>query len=111
MRTGFIALRLALAGFIVPYVFAFNEGLLGINTNFVNTILLILTTMIGVVCLGSSFEGYFITHSRWYERVFLGITAFLMIDPDFYTDMIGVFLLVIVFLLQSFRKKRNSLST
>lgn len=110
MKTGFIALRLALAGFIVPYVFAFDEALLGINTNFANTIILILTTIVGVVCLGASLEGYLLIIARWYERIFLAITAMLMIDPNFYTDIIGGILLGIVFVSQYLRRKRTTIS-
>jgi len=106
MKTGFIALRLALAGFLVPYVFSFDAGLLGINTTAIHTLILILTTMIGVISLAGALEGYLVTKAKIYERILLAIGAFLLINPTIFMDILGIVILLSVIILQKLRIRR-----
>ncbi|MBE0558239.1 MAG: hypothetical protein IH628_13490, partial [Proteobacteria bacterium] len=50
--------------------------------------------------------GYLKYHSTVLERIATGIAAAFLIIPESYTDYIGGSILIVVFLRQSFRKKR-----
>ena len=103
MKTGFIAIRLAAAGFMVPYVFALDPGLMFIGGSISHNLLLIVTTLVGVLALGAASSGYLLDHTKIYERVILIISALALIKPGLLTDGIGIILLVVVIILQKLR--------
>lgn len=108
MRTGFLALRLSLAGFIVPFLFVYNPAMLMIDTTNIavnakefglpawNVILSItITSIVGILALGAAVEGYFKTAMNWFWRIFLGVGALMMIVPETMTDIIGTIMVII----------------
>lgn len=108
MRTGFLALRLSLAGFIVPFLFVYNPAMLMIDTTDIavnakefalpawNVILSItVTSIVGILALGAAVEGYFKTAMNWFWRIFLGVGALMMIVPETMTDIIGTIMVII----------------
>jgi len=118
MKTGFQAVKLALAGFIVPYLFAMDPTLImvkdvvGTNVTFLPfyaAIPIAVSAMLGIVCLGAAVEGYFIDHCKIYERIPLGIAALLLLKPGTITDAIGLFVLLTVYFLQKKRIKLKSI--
>ncbi|MBN2394847.1 MAG: TRAP transporter permease [Candidatus Atribacteria bacterium] len=109
MRTGFIAVRLAVAGFMIPYIFAIDPALMGLGTSVFRTIQLIITSLSGVLALGAAAGGYLLSTTLYYERILLIISALLLITPDLMTDILGVAVLAIVFYLQYTREKRKVL--
>lgn len=109
MRTGFQALRLAIAGFIIPYLFVYNPAMLMIDTTGVATnatefarpeimaiVIIVFTSVIGILALGAAAEGYYRTHLNMIERIILGAGALLMIVPEGFTDVIGLAIVVVV---------------
>lgn len=103
MRTGFTALKLAAAGFLIPYLFVYNPAMLMIDTTnaVVNTkefpmaplpeiLLITATAVIGIIALSAAIEEYFMTNMNLVFRLVLGIGSLLMIIPETYTDIAGV---------------------
>jgi TRAP transporter 4TM/12TM fusion protein len=103
MKTGFIAVRLAVAGFMIPYLFALDPGLLFINSTIGHTLLLIVTALAGVLALGAAAGGYLLDHTKIYERVILMISALALLAPGLLTDSVGIVLLSGVIILQKMR--------
>ena len=60
-RTGFISLKLAGAGILVPYVFVYAPALLMQNASAGEIAWISITTAIGILALGIAFEGYYFT--------------------------------------------------
>ena len=89
MKTGYSAWTFALAGFLLPYMFVYNNSLLFMGSA-LNISLSIVTSLIGVVCLGAGIIGYLLREARLYERLFLLAAAFLLIKPGLMTDLIGL---------------------
>jgi len=102
MKTGMAAFKLGIAGFIVPYVFAYDSALLGLG-NIGHVLLLISTTIFGVILLGSAVEFYLLDRNKVYESVILLIAASCLIKPGLITDLIGFGLLVLAVILQKLR--------
>ena len=118
MKTGFQAIKLAIAGFVVPYIFAYNPALLLIKkgTQIVNgnivyagvgeILMVIVTALLGVICLASFVENYLLIKSKIWERIPMGVAAIALLFPSFTTDIVGIVVLAAVFILQKTRRKK-----
>lgn len=89
MRTGWTAVKFALAGFILPYMFIFHPSLLLIGT-FSEILLATLPAIIGILFLSAGIIGYFREEIGWLGRALLIIGAILLIHPGIITDLIGI---------------------
>lgn len=99
MKTGWTAWTFALAGFLLPYMFVYNPSLLMEGTAF-RISLAVVTSLVGIVCLGAGIIGYFIHHTRFYDRILLFAAAFLLIKPGWTTDIFGIVCIIIAAVLQ-----------
>jgi TRAP transporter 4TM/12TM fusion protein len=108
MKTGFNAVRLAVAGFMIPYIFAINPALMGLGGSFLQTIQLVITSLAGVLSLGAAAGGYLLVKTPFYERILLLISAILLISPDLITDIYGIIILITILFLQHSRQKKQT---
>jgi len=98
-ESGWAAMRVGAAGFIVPFMFIFEPSLLMIGDW--QTILLSATTAcIGVICLAGGLHGYFWRAASMWERACLMGAAVMLIKPGLVSDIIGLALLGLVLLNQ-----------
>ncbi len=107
LRTGVNASKLAIAAFIIPYMFVLSPELLMINATAGGLILSVGTAVIGMVALSASLIGYLATHATSFERLILFAGGLLMIKPGLLTDVAGIVIFVIVLVLQMRRKNRR----
>jgi len=63
----------------------------------------IVSSVIGIVCLAGGVEGYLIDECKIYERLLLGVAALTLLNPGLVSDIIGLAALVIVYILQKRR--------
>ncbi|WP_352310169.1 TRAP transporter permease [Psychrobacter sp. W2-37-MNA-CIBAN-0211] len=102
MKTGFLSLKLALAGFIVPFMFIYNPTMLMIDPTglavtakdfplppIIDIITVVVTSVTGVIALSSALEGYFRGGMNTLTRVILAIGALLLIYPEITTGIAG----------------------
>jgi TRAP transporter 4TM/12TM fusion protein len=99
MKTGFTAWIFALAGFLLPYMFVYNNSLLLMGRPF-DIIIAFITACIGVICLSASIMNYFVRNTNIVERILLFVAALLLIKPGLKTDLLGLFFAFIVFIRQ-----------
>lgn len=120
MRTGFQALKLSLAGFLIPFIFIYEPALLlidveGLMTNardypmasFIDVAIVLVSTGIGLVALSAGLEGFFKTHINPIFRVLLIASALLLVVPETYTDIIGLGLAIVIFVFNYLKWKRQ----
>jgi TRAP-type uncharacterized transport system fused permease subunit len=105
MKTGWTAWTFALAGFLLPYMFVYNPSLLLMGSGFMITFS-VLTSVVGVICLGAGIIGYFLAETNLFERLLLFASAFLLIKPGVYTDIAG---LLCVLVMLSFQIKKRKM--
>ena len=96
------AMRIGITGFIIPYFFLFNPVLLFNGESVTESLIALVTSSIGVVCLAGGLQGWFVSKSNVIQRIGLFITAFLMIKPTILTDVIGLSVLAIIIIWQKF---------
>ena len=100
MKTGFASVKLALAGFIVPYMFIYSPQLLLINTGLLEGIRVTIGACLGVFLIGAAVEGYLFTRINPVLRLAAFGGALCLIDSGIKTDIIGVVILVVLVVLQ-----------
>ncbi len=99
-KTGFTAVKLALAGFLIPYIFCYNPGLLMINATGMEVVFYVTTASIGIMSLSFANVGYWLRNLHIWERLPLAGAAIALIIPDLVTDLIGAGIMVAVYVLQ-----------
>lgn len=103
--TGWTAFRLGIAGYIVPFMFAYGPSLLLVGR--VSEIALTITTaLIGITALSIAVAGYLFCTLRIWERVLAGAAAILLIAPSVELMLPGFGLLAILSTIQV-RKYRS----
>ena len=100
MKTAVTATKLAVAAFIVPYVFALNPALLFVDTSIVGVISISVTSFIGIFAVSASLEGYLRCDMPWYQRVVCCAGGLMLIFPGLATDTIGILLVGTVLVMQ-----------
>lgn len=105
LKTGVQATKLAIAAFIIPYIFVFNPSMLLIDASIPQIISIVISSIIGMVGVSAAMEGYFITHCNWIERAIFLVGGLLLIDPGLQTDVVGLALLVVGFVIQKNKQK------
>ncbi|CAK7032964.1 MAG: hypothetical protein DELT_00437 [Desulfovibrio sp.] len=110
MRTGVTAFKLALAGFIVPYIYVFNPILLGVDATPLPMIQAVATALLGVFLLATATIGFFITNLFWPLRILALGGALGLLHPGTETDLIGLGILAVLLAVQLFIK-RSQVST
>ena len=105
--TGVNASKLAIAAFIIPYIFVLSPEILMINATVFSLIFAAVTAILGMVGVSSAMIGYLVDHSSPVERVLQFVGGILMIMPGVWTDIPGFIIFVLVVMWQSRRKKKH----
>ncbi len=99
MRTGWAAWKIALAGFLLPFMFVYNPALL-LAGKAGEAALASITALVGAACLAAAVVGFIRRHLSAFERVISLAAAVLLIKPGWMTDLVGGGLIVVLLLLQ-----------
>jgi TRAP transporter 4TM/12TM fusion protein len=96
-KTGFTALKLAIVGFIIPYMFIYSPNLLwSPDSTLLEILPSLLTALIGVVGVGAVMERYLLTRITMLEQIILAISALCLIKSGLLTDIVGISLFTLV---------------
>jgi TRAP transporter 4TM/12TM fusion protein len=106
MKTGYASLKLSLAGFIVPYMFVYNDALLLHGTTLAEGLLVMLTSVSGVIMLGAAVEGYLARKMGIVQRLLALAAAILLMTPDHVQDLIGAALAAVIIVLQFYQVRK-----
>lgn len=93
MKTAFNASKLAIAVFIVPYVFCFSPAMLLIDTTAFKVVQIFITSLIGIFGVSAALEGFLKVKMNPAVRAALAIGGTLLIDPSLMTDIVGLVLI------------------
>lgn len=108
MKTGVNATKLAIAAFVVPYIFCMNPAMLLINTSAFSVILIVITSLIGIFGVAAAMNGYLFAQMNWLIRILFCAAGLMMLDPTVLTDIIGIVLLTGCAVWQYFAAKKSS---
>jgi TRAP-type uncharacterized transport system fused permease subunit len=99
MKTAWMACRLGLVVYILPYMFVYNNALL-LKGDLSEIVLSAITAFIGVYALACGIQGYMFRPAKIYERVLFFIAAIGLIKPGWISDLVGLGILAILAFVQ-----------
>ncbi|MCC7576494.1 MAG: TRAP transporter permease [Methanomethylovorans sp.] len=105
MKTGVTAFKLALAGFLIPYIYVYNPMLLFIDVVPLQMVQAIFTAMLGVFLLSMFTIGYYKATIPLYLRLVAFAGALGLLIPGTMTDAGGIAVLVLIYVIQTAKAK------
>ncbi|MCL1844396.1 MAG: TRAP transporter fused permease subunit [Defluviitaleaceae bacterium] len=109
MRTSVIAMKLAIAAYIIPYIFVFNPQMLFINPTFVGISTTLISGIIGIIGIAAAVSGFFVRRVPWYLRVMLILGAILVVDSGMVSDITGAAIIAGIYIWQRFTNKNKNI--
>ena len=111
IKTGIESSKLAIAAFIIPYMFVYSPELLLIDTTWYYAIWVVVTAFIGMIAIGAGVVGYWYRKIFWYERILAIVAGLLLIDPGGMTDLIGLTIFAALIAIQFITKRHDTPKT
>ncbi|WP_188207961.1 TRAP transporter permease [Alkalibacillus aidingensis] len=103
-KSGLTAVKLAIAAFIIPYIFVYNPILVTpLEHPFMMLILAVATALIGMMGISSAVMGYFQRRTYVWERFALIAAGLMLIVPNVYIDIIGIVIIALIWYIQKRR--------
>jgi len=103
LKTGFEASRIAVAGYIIPYMLIYNQGIM-LRGSFGEIVLTILAALVAIYLVVLGFEGWMLTALKMVERIVLVVASILIPFPILLSPaqgiLVGLILIAIVYSLQ-----------
>jgi TRAP transporter 4TM/12TM fusion protein len=93
--SGLAAVKIGFAGFIVPFMFVYEPGLLLIG-DWPTILSSCVTATVGVIMFAGGLHGYLLTAASYWQRALLLVGGLLLIKPGIYTDLAGAGIAVFV---------------
>ncbi len=103
LMTGVSAFKLAIAAFLIPYIFVMSPSMLMIDTTLPQVLTIIATSLLGMLGVAAAVTGYFVDKAKWYERILFFAGGLMMIDPNITTDFVGLFVMLAAYIIQKVR--------
>ncbi|MBQ9108511.1 MAG: TRAP transporter permease [Oscillospiraceae bacterium] len=92
MKTALNATKLAIAAFIVPYIFALNPSMLFIDTTPIQVVTIVITSLLGLYGVAAALNGFLYRPVNPLFRLGLAAGGLCMMIPGPVTDVIGLVL-------------------
>lgn len=99
MKTGLNASKIALIGFILPFIFVYNPGLL-LQGPLLECLQVVGSTTLAVFAISFGLGGYCMGNIGIVKRILFGIAAVTLAIPESITDVIGLVLFAALVILQ-----------
>ena len=107
MKTGINATKLAIAAFIVPFIFAYNPQMLFENvTSVFQIIQIVITALLGIFAVAAGLEDYILRPMHWPLRVLAVIGGLTLLIPGTVSDLIGLVIVAGIIALQVMQNKK-----
>ena len=111
MKTGINATKLAIAAFIVPYIFAYNPSMLFVgNVAWYDVIIISITALLGLFGIAAALNGYLYKKIPVLFRLALVAGGLGMMIPGLASDLIGLAVVAAVVAFQYFSNKKQTAS-
>jgi len=106
MKTALNATKLAIAAFLIPYIFCLNPSMLLIDTTVAEFIQIIITSFIGMYAIAAALEGYLLRPLHPLLRTICALAGLMMLYPGMLTDMAGIIVVGLIFASEYLQSRR-----
>jgi TRAP transporter 4TM/12TM fusion protein len=93
--SGLAAVKIGIAGFIVPFMFIYQPALLMIGP-WSDIAISFVTACVGIALLAGGLHGYLVAAATLWQRGLLVVGGLLLVDPNLVTDAIGAAIIAVV---------------
>lgn len=108
MKTGINATKLAIAAFIVPYIFAYSPAMLFVNVTSVWAVIqIVLSALLGIFGVAAGLEGFVLRKMNWLYRIVCLVGGLGLMIPGAISDLVGLVLIGGVFVIQYLQNKKE----
>jgi TRAP transporter 4TM/12TM fusion protein len=102
MRSGFTSVKLAAAGFLIPFIYVYNPILLFVGAEPLTMLQAIVSSLVGVYLLSMTSIGYYNGHLNWLMRLIAFGGALGLLIPGTVTDLCGLGALAFIHIWQRY---------
>lgn len=99
VKTMFTAFILANGLFVIPFMFYYRPGILWQNSFFLS-LEVILSILLGLIAFAAFCENYFLKKTKWFERIFLLLSAIAFYYPNIMVNLMGLIVFIFVIISQ-----------
>lgn len=120
MRTGVNSAKLAIAAFLIPYVFVLSPELILVYSEeaaqlpwwnkLLSTGWVFLTAFLGMLAISVGIIGHWVRKVMWFERILAVIAGLLLVYPEGISDMVGLVIFVVLLVMQYLIKNNPNMS-
>ncbi|MEL3974658.1 TRAP transporter permease [Rossellomorea oryzaecorticis] len=107
IRTGVNSAKLAIAAFIIPYMFVLSPELLMIDTTIPQLLWVVFTAVTGMIAIGAGMIGYWFRRLYVIERFLCVAAGLMLIYPEGMSDTIGLISFAVLLAIQFFIKRED----
>ncbi len=108
MKTGVNATRLAIAAFIVPYIFAMDPTMMFVGVeHWYQIVLICITSIMGIYGVAAGLAGFTFTEIPWYNRILIAAGGLMLLAPSTWTDIVGLAVVVAIIAFQYLMSKKK----
>ncbi|MGR2737163.1 TRAP transporter permease [Billgrantia sp. Q4P2] len=109
IRTGVQGFIYDMRTAILPFMFIFNVSLLQIGVSgWLEILHIFVSALVGMMAFAAGVQGFVRLKTLLLERLVLLAVAFMLIQPNWFTDLLGVSLYGLVYLSQWLRQRRRA---
>ena len=106
MKTALNATKLAIAAFIVPYIMAYSPAMVLVDTNFLEVVGIVISSILGMFGVAAALNGHLFRPIPMLLRLAICAGGLMMMVPGALTDAIGIALVGGVFAFQYFGARK-----
>ena len=105
-KVGYKAFRLALSGFLIPFVFITAPDLLLIDPTFLGLLTKLVSACVGIIAMAAMAVGFFRAPLKIWERLLMLVGGMCLLDSGIITDLVGYGLVILLCWSNMTRAKR-----
>ena len=107
MKTGLNAVPLGLFMYILPFFFVYEPAVFVYGQDLAVSVKVVASLLVSISCFAAGFQGWFFRKLRVWERAIFFIAAPLLVDPRFFSDIIG-YLIVIAMVIYTHKTTKQA---
>lgn len=110
VETALQGLKISIAAFFIPFMFVLYPSLLFENVSAIGMASGLISSSLGVTCLAAASIGYFAGPLKTWQRLVLFVGVLLLVHTAFWTDIVGIGIIIVIALTQKSKKKSGSVA-
>lgn len=108
LKSGINATKLAIAAFLIPYIFVMNPQLLMLNAAWYEVLQIMVTSLIGMLGVGMCLEKFWDSKLNILQQLLALVGGLALIYPGTLTDIIGIIMVGGVIIWQKIQNKKQT---